>query len=289
MLLKQAGVRAGTFHMGDFCGVSEHDGRQPHGHIHVLRGGRLTLVLEDGPGIDLDEPTLVFVPAGCPHRMTAGRDDQAQLVCAALHVDGGPLASVLARPLVIALADAPGLTGTVAGLFEEAFGDAVGRAAAADRLFELLVIQLLRHMLKQGWLGDGVWAGMGEPRLARALQAMHAQPQQDLSVAALAALAHMSRASFAAHFKAVVGRTPADYLADLRIGQAQKYLRQGAAVSLVAAQVGYDSPSALARVFRRKTGCSPRQWLAQLKRGGAADALPSLPALPVPPRHRIGD
>ncbi|HEY9042656.1 MAG TPA: AraC family transcriptional regulator [Rheinheimera sp.] len=27
--------------------------------------------------------------------------------------------------------------------------------------------------------------------------------------------------------------------------------------------MGYDSPSALARAFRRKTGASPREWLQQ--------------------------
>ncbi|WP_059360535.1 MULTISPECIES: helix-turn-helix domain-containing protein, partial [Enterobacteriaceae] len=35
-------------------------------------------------------------------------------------------------------------------------------------------------------------------------------------------------------------------------------------ITLIAAQVGYESPSALSRAFRRKTGLSPRDWLKDL-------------------------
>jgi len=31
-------------------------------------------------------------------------------------------------------------------------------------------------------------------------------------------------------------------------------------MALIAQEVGYESPSALARAFRRKTGLSPREW-----------------------------
>jgi AraC-like DNA-binding protein len=71
----------------------------------------------------------------------------------------------------------------------------------------------------------------------------------------------MSRASFAAKFHKVVGITPADYLASWRVSLAQKLLREGRPIALIADGVGYESPSALARTFRRKTGSSPREWL----------------------------
>jgi AraC-like DNA-binding protein len=38
-------------------------------------------------------------------------------------------------------------------------------------------------------------------------------------------------------------------------------LREGRPIALIADEVGYESPSALARTFRRKTGSSPREWL----------------------------
>ena len=80
-------------------------------------------------------------------------------------------------------------------------------------------------------------------------------------MADLADIASMSRASFAAHFRKTVGTTPVDYLANWRISLAQKRLRKGRPIALIADEVGYESPSALARTIRRKLGASPREWM----------------------------
>jgi len=42
---------------------------------------------------------------------------------------------------------------------------------------------------------------------------------------------------------------------------AQNLLKKGKPVKLAANAVGYESASALGRVFRKKTGLSPKQWL----------------------------
>ena len=86
----------------------------------------------------------------------------------------------------------------------------------------------------------------------------------------LAGVAGLSRARFAAHFVAVVGQTPAAYLAAWRIALAQAALLRGRPVAVVAADVGYDSASALARAFGRIVGCSPRAWLRARREGGAS-------------------
>ena len=57
--------------------------------------------------------------------------------------------------------------------------------------------------------------------------------------------------------------TPADYLVGWRVSLAQKRLREGRPMALIADEVGYESPSALARAFRRKVGASPSEWLKQ--------------------------
>jgi AraC-like DNA-binding protein len=111
-------------------------------------------------------------------------------------------------------------------------GKSMSVRAVLDRLFELLVILL------------------------------HEQPATPWSVAELAAAANLSRAGFAELFRRVVGQSPADYLVNWRISLAQKRLREGKPIALIAEEVGYESPSALARAFRRKTGLSPREWKA---------------------------
>ncbi|CAM2152504.1 AraC family transcriptional regulator [Pararobbsia alpina] len=262
-LLTHFSVRAGVFFSGSFCGISAMDG-SPRGHIHLVRSGRIKFVLADGAEADISEPTLVFIPRPYHHRLQAEADDQADIVCATLAFDGGagnPLAHALPDYMLIPLASAPSLTRVLEWLSAEAVGEECGRVAAMDRLFELLVIEVLRELLAHKRLATGVIAGLADSRLGPALTLMHDNPVRAWEVAELAEHVHMSRASFAARFREVVGQTPADYLVSWRVSLAQKALRKGRPIALVAQDVGYESPSALARAFRRKAGTSPRDWV----------------------------
>jgi AraC-like DNA-binding protein len=263
-LLLQFGVRASLFYNGGLRGVASYDGAEQLGRIHLLQAGRVTLRVADERDVLITRPSLVFLPRPSPHQLVASEADGAQLVCASLAFDGGtdnPLLVSLPNRLVLALDELPMLANTLAWLFSEAETEHCGWAAVMDRLFELLLIQLLRHMLDHQGLSTGMMAGLADLRLARSLVQMHNAPQRAWSVAELASESNMSRASYAAHFRAVVGQTPADYLLSWRISLAQKRLREGRSISLIADEVGYESPSALARAFRRKTGTSPRDWM----------------------------
>jgi AraC-like DNA-binding protein len=272
-LLTHFGMNAGTFHSGELCGTSNFEASQQHGHLHLLRSGRVTLRLDSGEQQLISVPSLIFFPRPHSHRLIPDAAQAPELVCATLNFSGGvgnPLSAALPDHVVIALTSIPTLGSTVEWLFAEAFHDHCGRNAVMDRLFELLVIQLLRHFLSEPVssgqrIGSGMLAGLADLRLAKALNLMHAQPEKTWTVADLADAASMSRASFAAHFRDVVGQTPADYLLGWRVSLAQKRLREGRAIALIADEVGYESPSALARAFRRKTGSSPREWLGALE------------------------
>jgi AraC-like DNA-binding protein len=262
-LLTHFGVNAGTFHSGAFCGTTAFDGHQVSGHLHLLKSGEMSLKLGDERDQLLSEPTLMFFPRPYRHRLFATDASDTQLVCASLTFDGGAgnaLAMALPDYLVLKLDQIPTLGGTLDWLFNEAFGEVCGREAMMDRLFEVLVIQLLRHILTSRQQTPGMMAGLADPRLAKSLSLIHDSPSKAWSVAELSSAANMSRASFAERFRSVVGQTPVDYLVSWRISLAQKRLREGKSIALIAEEVGYESPSALARAFRRKTGVSPREW-----------------------------
>ncbi|CAI8985554.1 MULTISPECIES: AraC family transcriptional regulator [Pseudomonas] len=264
-LLSHFGVNAGTFHSGTFCGVSAYGGDQVCGHVHLLQAGELLLKPGNDPEVSLNEPTLIFFPRPMAHRLFANEVMGTQLVCASLTFDGGAgnaLAAALPDYLVLKLADLPEMASTLEWLFKEAFDGHCGREAVMDRLFELLVILLLRHLISSRNQQPGMMAGLADPKISRALNLMHEQPAKAWSVAELASAANLSRAGFADHFRRVVGQTPVDYLVNWRISLAQKRLREGRPIALIAEEVGYESPSALARAFRRKTGLSPREWKA---------------------------
>ncbi|HWV10541.1 MAG TPA: AraC family transcriptional regulator [Pseudomonas sp.] len=266
-LLDHFSLHASTFHKGGFCGTAAYSGQEPRGHVHLLRAGRVAFREGNGRPLVLSEPSLMLIALPQAHQLVATEADNAELVCATLRFDGGidnPLSRALPSTVVMPLSALPELGGTLDWLFSEAFGAHCGRDAILNRLFELMVIQLLRHVMEAGSVSSGMMAGLADPRIARAMTLMHDQPANNWTVAELASAANMSRASFAAQFHTVVGSTPADYLVGWRVSLAQKRLREGRPIALIADEVGYESGSALARAFRRKVGASPREWLQQL-------------------------
>lgn len=269
-LLQHYTLSARVFHSGAFCG--QHHYAAPHGYVHLVRRGPITARSSVHADVLVTEPSLLFYPRVASHRFIAAPGETAELLCAEVDLGasaGNPLAMALPPMLLIPLADLPGLGPTLALLFAEAEREQCGRQAAIDRLCELLLIQLLRFLMDRGAAQTGLLAGLADPKLARAIVAMHDAPHTAWSLETLAAQAGMSRARFAAVFKDTVGVTPGDYLADWRMNVSCTLLRQGRPVSVVADRVGYGSPNALARAFRARMGCAPREWLAQV-RGEAA-------------------
>jgi AraC-like DNA-binding protein len=111
---------------------------------------------------------------------------------------------------------------------------------------------------------------LADPRLGKALIALHTEPSRDWELTEMASIAGMSRARFAMHFRDVTGETPANYLASWRITLAQSLLRAGRPIKHVSLEVGYGSPSALTRAFVRKIGMSPRSWLRSIQAAATA-------------------
>lgn len=264
LLLAQFSMRAGTFFNGELCGDTSIYGTAESGQLHLLRSGSVELHVAGRRSVEISQPSLVFFPRALPHQLRWRPARPAELVCATLDFDGGshnPLAAALPDYLILALNELPDIAGTLDWLCNEANDRRPGHHAALDRLFELLVLQLLRHQLESGQSQTPLLAALADRQLAAALTAIHERPAFAWSLQQLAERANMSRSRFAAHFHRVVGCTPGDYLLRWRIGLVQNGLRRGRRISLLAGEAGYRRPAALARAFRRCTGRSPRDWL----------------------------
>ena len=272
-LLERFHVRAHLFHTGPMCGVTRFDAVPGRGFLHVLRRGEMSVThrAKAGPPrrIAVREPSLLFYPRPLEHDFHNAPTEGSDFVCASLDFDGGlnhPLARALPALVLLPLARVEGLEQSLALLFAEAERVRCGHRLLADRLFEVVLVQLLRWLLDhpaQAELPAGMLTGLADPRLARALVAMHERPGDGWSLERMAQEAGMSRSAFAARFKSEVGETPADYLANWRLTIAQARLRDGCAVKAIADDLGYANPSALSRVFTQKIGVSPRTWLAR--------------------------
>jgi AraC-like DNA-binding protein len=265
-LLTQFSLRAGVFYTGNICGLHDFERDALRGHLHLVKSGPVQLTEPGKATIAIERPTLVFLPRPQTHRLLADERAGADVVCATVMLGGGgsnPISDSLPDTVMIALEQMEGIQEILGVMFAEAFEHRSGRQAVLDRLCEVLMIRLLRHCLEQGTTQGGALSGLADPKLAKALEAIHREPARDWDLPSMAAMAGMSRARFADRFRQVVGKPPADYLASWRVMLAQHLLARGHPAKSVALDVGYGGSSALHRAFVRKLGVSPSKWLRQ--------------------------
>ncbi|GAN54724.1 AraC family transcriptional regulator [Tanticharoenia sakaeratensis] len=135
-----------------------------------------------------------------------------------------------------------------------------GSALVIQHLADMMLIQALRLHLAQdapnrtGWL-----FALADRQIGATIAAMHEIPARNWTVASLAAIANMSRTTFAQRFRQTVGTTPMTYLTNWRMLLATSRLRT-LPVGTVALSLGYESESAFSTAFKRTMGCSPRQY-----------------------------
>ena len=263
-------LSARMFYSGRLCGVSP-DLDEPAGYLHVLRKGTLTVTHPNARKLVLDTPSILFFPCPHLHRVHGSEEEGAELVCATIEFGVGmlnPLIASFPEPLVLPLDALPELAPALELLFSESTSELPGRQTALDRLFEYVLLLLIRSAIKARLVDSGVLMGLSDDRLSKAIENMHKHPEIAWSLEQLAQCAGMSRARFSIHFRKVVGMTPFDYLTNWRLGVAQTMLRKGNSLKLVSTAVGYTNATALTRVFTQRLGMSPSDWLVRRRTNG---------------------
>ena len=101
-----------------------------------------------------------------------------------------------------------------------------------------------------------------EPRLARLCMDMLQQPTLDSSLDAMAVQAGMSRRTFTRQFRIQTGLAFAQWRQQACLLAAITRLAEGQAVTRIALDLGYASPSAFTAAFRRVLGQTPSDYLA---------------------------
>lgn len=143
----------------------------------------------------------------------------------------------------------------------ESARDALGGRAMLDALSTALFALTLRLATESDEAPTGLLALAGSPRLGPALEAMLHEPGKAWTLPTLAALCHMSRATFARLFQEKFGRSASDLLTDIRMTLAANELRKpGLSTGAVAESVGYQSEAAFQRAFKSHMGMTPARW-----------------------------
>ncbi|MBB4504750.1 AraC family transcriptional regulator [Rhizobium leguminosarum] len=145
-----------------------------------------------------------------------------------------------------------------------------GTGFVVDRLVNTLFVQALRALCSNDTGKTSCWlAGLRDRRLARTIHAVHSDLARRWTVEDMAQEAGLSRSSFAALFKSVVGEAPLDYLTGWRVYRVKMLLTAtDESLLRIANMVGYDNDLSLSRVFKRRTGLAPGKWRHMMKQNG---------------------
>jgi AraC family transcriptional regulator len=137
---------------------------------------------------------------------------------------------------------------------------------ALDKLFRHQLTDLLATRLLAAHTGSPTtfqptMGGLSPKVLLRAIERLRSESDADVSLAALASDAGLSRFHFCRAFKESTGLSPHAWLRQHRLEQAMNMLRDtDASVVSVAAALGYSSQTAFAAAFRKLTGETPSDW-----------------------------
>lgn len=174
-------------------------------------------------------------------------------------------------------ANEPGIPPLLATMACELALDRVGAGSMLTRLADVVAAALIRTWVEKGCGDSTGWvAAARDPDIGRVLAAIHLDPANEWTVEALAGVMHASRSAFAERFAAIVGETPARYVAQVRMHQARQWLvRDRMRIAVVARRLGYDSEASFSRAFKRIIGAPPSHF-----RTSEADAPTGLSGQP---------
>lgn len=296
--------------------------------FHFISRGPVLLRMASGEQFTLESGDALFIPNGDGHALLS--DPQAAVVNVAqlnsetvcstvscINAGGQPDCPERAvifsgcmdfelggmQPLVKAMPEVmrvscllntwPEIQPLLAAMERESLTRQAGYAGILARLADVVAALIVR-----GWVACGCGNATGwvqvlrDPRLAKAIYAMHQRPGVNWKVEDLAREAGLSRSLFAERFLAATGTTPARYLTELRMRLAVQYItHEGQALEKVAFSLGYQSLAAFSRAFKRITGQPPGALRATVRLRQplykAIHAVADAKALPL--KRRVGD
>jgi AraC-like DNA-binding protein len=266
---------------------------QSEARFHFVAAGGCWLHTPDQKWIQLHAGDVALLPQGRGHALThkprgktksidelpldeigdrtyrlraGGAGAQTILACCsvifrqpALH----PLLELMPPTLLVrgaAVADAS-LPVILDAMGDEVLAQRIGAATVMTRLADVVITRVVRAWVEtrkedtSGWL-----AAIRDPKIGRALAAIHQRPGHAWSVESLADVAQTSRSMFSERFAAIVGVPPARYLTRWRMHLASVWLRhERLSVGETAAKLGYESEASFSRAFKRELGVPPSE------------------------------
>jgi len=187
-----------------------------------------------------------------------------RLICGMVNFDQGashPIVDALPEVMHFSNIEAAGPIWSVVTLIDSEMRRNDGRSnRIADRLTEVLFLQLLNRHVSDNEGATGFLAALRDRRVYRALTLIHREPEFDWTLSMLGERTGMSKATLVRRFQDVVGIAPMAYIMDWRIMKAHNLVKHSATpLEQVADATGFASARTLSRTFKRHFGCTPNE------------------------------
>jgi len=260
--------------------------------FHIVTQGECWLRFSNGDSVFLKPGEIALIPRGEGHRFSSeldidcepffnipvemlserfelvrygGGGDETLLTCGVLsfdHAAGQKLIKQLPQIIHIkhGSVELPSqLQALIQLMADEVTNLNAGGETVVSNLADIIVIKAIRHWIEhdpkaaKGWLG-----ALKDPKIGKALTAIHTHPEHTWTVDRLAEQAGMSRSSFSARFTDVIGTSVKQYVTEWRMGLARMRIMQSP-VSLIelSEELGYQSEAAFSRAYKRVFGEPP--------------------------------
>ncbi|MCW7541655.1 AraC family transcriptional regulator [Aquabacterium sp. A7-Y] len=237
----------------------------PRGSFHVLASA------PEVPVVDIDSLARVAVSENIylvRGEALSGADGNAApadvMFCGAMRFNLDPLHPLVTMmPDVMRAGDLAQRDPTVPALLDamerEIALERIGACGILARMADVLAASIIRAWVECGCNNPTGWiAAVRCPKIGKVLAAIHAAPERDWTVPALAELMGASRSTFAEAFTRTLGESPARYVAKVKMFQARRWIaRDGMRISVAANRLGYDSEASFSRAFKRVIGHPP--------------------------------
>ncbi|WP_070302720.1 AraC family transcriptional regulator [Janthinobacterium sp. HH104] len=291
--MRLRGVQYRRIQTGPAFGIGFED-KPGHAYFHFLAVGTAFICTDDGELHQLSAGSAAFMPHGRRHQLLSdagiafqdiAKFDAAPLgesvsgvdTCPSTHpmpsavifygcmeFDLGGMQGIGKLMPTVMVADTqaqdyPGLLPVLDSMKREICAGRIGFAGILARLAEVAAAMIVRGWIECGCENaSGLLAALRDPRLARAILALHRQPGREWTVAQLAAECHISRSVFARRFETTIGVPPLRYATELRMRLATQFLtHERVSIDVVARRLGYTSQAAFSRAFKRVIGKPP--------------------------------
>jgi len=256
--------------------------------FHIMLSGECFVGSGDHDAVKAEEADIIMLPNGDSHWIADMPDRELvpsaqagkacelgnplfqkgsitnRLMCGMVNFDQGashPILDALPQMMHFSMLESAGPVWSVVKLIDaEMQGSQNLGSRIADRLTEVLFLQLLNHYVRENEAASGFLAALRDRRVYRALTLIHQEPEFNWTLESLGEQVGMSRATLVRRFQDVVGVAPMSYIADWRIMKAHSLVKYSStSFEMIADATGFASARTLSRAFQRRYDCTPSE------------------------------